>query len=256
MSLVDPDAALEVLEEFLSAIRHDHELWNAAASRVTSTERIYELLPLVRDIAAAVAPSSLEMLCEKFPSLWQGAGLPWEWGSAQKAAMQIVSVVKHRELREQILGPAVPPGPSLAASRLHKWVWDAVKHLWDDGHYGPAVHEAAKAVELQTQLKIDRQDLDGKDLYAKAFTKDDPKPGAPRLRLQHVDQVKQPKRWKSAHEGAQHLGMACAQGVRNPRAHGAEGISEQEAIEQLAVLSVLARWVDASDTVHDRGANS
>ena len=44
-----------------------------------------------------------------------------------------------------------------------------MKHLWDDGHYGPAVHEATKAVELQTQLKIDRQDLDGKDLYAQAF---------------------------------------------------------------------------------------
>ena len=110
-----------------------------------------------------------------------------------------------------------------------------------------------RAVELQTQLKIDRQDLDGKDLFAQAFNTDVPKPGAPRLRLPNVDQVKQPKRWTSAHEGAQYLGMACAQGIRNPRAHGTEDIDEQEALEQLAVLSVLARWVDASGAVHDRG---
>lgn len=256
MSLVDPDAALVVLDEFLSAIRDDHELWNASASRVASTERIYELLPLVRAIATAVAPSSVVLFTERYPSLSRGPGLPWEWGSAQKAAMQVVSIINHRELRDQILGPVDPLGPSLAASRLHKWVWDAVKNLWDDGHYGPAVHEATKAVELQTQLKIDRQDLDGKDLYAKAFTKDDPRPGAPRLRLRHVDQVKQPKRWTSAHEGAQHLGMACAQGIRNPLAHGTEDISEQEALEQLAVLSVLARWVDASEAVYDGDEDS
>ena len=148
MSLVDPDAALEVLDEFLSAVRDDHVLWNAAASRVASTERIYELLPLVRAIAAAVAPSSVQMLSERYPSLSQGPRPPWEWGFAQKAAFQIVSILKHRELRDQILGPAVPPGPSLAASRLHKWVWDAVKHLWDDGHYGPAVHEATKGCRV------------------------------------------------------------------------------------------------------------
>ena len=164
MSLRDPDAALEVLNTFLSATHEDYALWNAGHSRSASTGRLYELLPLVREIAVVVAPSSVRMFNERYPSLSQGPGLPWQWRFSQKAAVQIVSILKHRELRDQILGPAVPPGPSLAASRLRKWVWNAVKHLWDDGHYGPAVPEATKAVELQTQLKIDGQDLDGKDL--------------------------------------------------------------------------------------------
>ena len=46
-----------------------------------------------------------------------------------------------------------------------------------------------------------------------------------------------------------YLGMACAQGIRNPRAHPSDDITEQEALEQLAALSVLARWVDACEVV-------
>ena len=53
--------------------------------------------------------------------------------------------------------------------------------------------------------------------------------------------------WNSVHQGAMHLGMACAQGIRNPQAHKMSNqLTEQEALEQLGALSVLARWVDAS----------
>jgi hypothetical protein len=43
--------------------------------------------------------------------------------------------------------------------------------------------------------------------------------------------------------------MGCAQGIRNPQAHPSEDITEQEALEQLAALSVLARWVDQCKAV-------
>ena len=46
-----------------------------------------------------------------------------------------------------------------------------------------------------------------------------------------------------------HLGMGCAQGIRNPQTHPSDDITEQEALEQLAALSVLARWVDECDVV-------
>ena len=141
------------------------------------------------------------------------------------------------------------PAPARPLAGLHPWVSDAAGSLWDDGHYEPAVHEAAKAVELWTQLKLDRRDLDGKDLYAQAFSTKDPKPGEPRLRFPDIDPAEQPKRWTSAHEGAMYLGMGCAQGIRNPQAHPSDDITEQEALEQLAALSVLARWVDACKTV-------
>ena len=161
-------------------------------------------------------------------------------------AIRLVGIVEQEADFQRISGPV---GPMLAANRLHPWVWNAAASLWDDGHYEPAVHEAAKAVELQTQLKVDRRDLDGKDLYAHAFSTKDPKPGEARLRFPDVDPTAQPRRWTSMHEGARNLGMGCAQGIRNPQAHPSDDITEQEALEQLAALSVLARWVDACEVV-------
>ena len=42
----------------------------------------------------------------------------------------------------------------------------------------------------------------------------------------------------------------------HPQAHPSDDITEQEALDQLAALSVLARWVDESDVdiVADGGA--
>ena len=48
-----------------------------------------------------------------------------------------------------------------------------------------------------------------------------------------------------------YLGMGCAQGIRNPRAHPSDDVTEQEALEQLAALTVLARWVDECEVVKD-----
>ena len=80
---------------------------------------------------------------------------------------RLIGILEKREDYQQIFGPG---GPTLAAGGLHAWVWNSVASLWDGGHYGPAVHEAAKAVALQTQLKVGRRDLQDRDLYAQAFS--------------------------------------------------------------------------------------
>ena len=46
-----------------------------------------------------------------------------------------------------------------------------------------------------------------------------------------------------------YLGMGCAQGIRNAQAHPSDDLTEQEALEQLAALGVLARWVDECNVV-------
>ena len=133
---------------------------------------------------------------------------------------------------------------------------EGVQHLggsWSNGGqrwtFGGAITEAAKAVELRAQLKVDRRDINGKDLYAQAFSIKEPTDKIPRLWFLHIDKNERPDDWISAHEGAMHLGMGCAQGIRNPQAHPSDDITEQEALEQLATLSVLARWVDACNVV-------
>ena len=50
----------------------------------------------------------------------------------------------------------------------------------------------------------------------------------------------------SAPLGAMDFGRGCAEGIRNMNAHGTRELPAQEALEYLAALSVLARWVDTA----------
>ena len=246
MGIANTESALERLRKFRSLITTDQNNRQKSHPR-TTLRRAQEMLPLIRRIAERVDPASMDLLSEERNSEWG-----WRWDSAVLAVNQLIGILDQQDDYERILGPA---GPTLAANRLHPWVWEAAASLWDGGHYDSAVHAAYKAVERQTQVSISRLDLDGKALYGQAFSVKDPKPGEQRLRFPDINRTEEPKRWTSAHEGAQNLGMGCAQGIRNPQAHPSPDLTEQEALEQLAALSVLARWVDECEAVSvDEGA--
>ena len=241
MGIADPEAALEKLREFRDLLVADERALRAGGRRTAQVPRS-ELQPLVEQIARELDPEGVQHL----GGAWSNMGQRWTFGGAITATDRLIGILEKREEYERIFGAE---GPKLAGSQLHPWVWDAVASLWDDGHYEPAVHQAGLAVQLQTQLKVGRRDLHGKDLYAQAFSVKEPTSKMPRLRFLHIGQNERPDDWTSAHEGAMHLGMGCAQGIRNPQAHPSEDITEQEALEQLAALSVLARWVDECKAV-------
>ena len=239
MGIADPEAALAKLREFLALIAadlHDREDDDPRSSLA----ELYAIQPLIEGIASSIDPDNVGHLSKKMS---RGH---WPNGFTQHEAIRLIGILQQRADYERILGPV---GPTLAANRLHRWVWNAAADLWDGGHFDSAVHKAALAVEEQTQLKLGRRDLGGKNLYSIAFSAKDPTADTPRLRFPHIDKTEQKDAWVSAHEGAQHLGMGCAQGIRNPQAHPSDDISEQEALEQLAALSVLARWVDACEVL-------
>lgn len=166
------------------------------------------------------------------------------WSAAHSAAVRLLGTIDQKATRDKIFGPQ---GPSLAAQGLHPWVWNAATDLWDGGHYREAVLRAGATIEEHTQLKLDRADLTGADLYTQAFSLD---PGR-RLRFSHIKELtedgKRTRQWTSAHEGAMYFGRGCTQGIRNLHAHGTKSLQEQEGLECLAALSVLARWVDAAE---------
>ena len=144
-----------------------------------------------------------------------------------------------------ILGPQ---GPKLAAQDLHPWVWNAAAALWSDGHRRAAVQAAATALfdtYAPAKLGLQRDTRGGADLMGKAFSKDPPGPGAPRLRFTAIT-LGTPE-WNSAHEGAMKLGQGAAQAIRNLTTHDLSEPDEQEALEMLAVLSYVARLVDKAD---------
>ena len=247
MELRDPEGALRLLKEFRALLVADErDLRNKRPRQ--PTEQIYGMQPLIEDIARVCDPDKVERLSGRAQQLTGR----WTWSAALVEVDRLIGIVEQRKVRQQVLGPV---GPALAAIRLHPWVWHAVVNLWDDKHYRQAVNAAATAVEEQTQLKLSRGDLSGADLYTQAFKVGKPgeMPDGRRLRFNHLDELtedgKRNQGWVSAHEGAMHFGRGCAQGIRNLTAHGTGELLEQEALEYLAALSVLARWVEACEVV-------
>ncbi|MCY3618189.1 MAG: hypothetical protein OXH29_12220 [bacterium] len=243
MVLADPETALARVREFRDLLNADKK--EVLEGGQTVWERLSGMRHLVEAIAGAIDPDNVKRLSTE--DRYGG----WITGDAYGEALRLIGILERQADYQQIFGPE---GPTLAADRLHSWVWSAAANLWDDGHHIAAVDAAFKKVELQTQQKLRASKRrSGADLYAQAFSLDDPKPDTPRLRIPHIDRAEAQETWNSAHEGAMHVGMGCAKGIRNPLAHPSEDTSEtgedekQEALEQLAALSVLARWVDECD---------
>lgn len=135
--------------------------------------------------------------------------------------------------------------PDISAAELHPWIWSGAKSLWHSGHYREAVEGAIRKLNAETQNKIKRRDVSETDLFKQAFSMDEPKPGKSRLRRMKADGS---DTYKSVQRGAMTFAEGVFAGIRNPLSHEADQeLSDQEALEYLAALSVLARWVDASE---------
>lgn len=168
----------------------------------------------------------------------------WPWSSAKDSAIRLLGLLRTGNDLEALLAPT---GPRLAANRLHRWVWEAAAHLWDDGHRRYAIQAAATAVERELQSKLNSHGRSGKDLVIQAFRTPAPKVGEKRLRFPQLSPDSND--WTSAHEGAMAFGQGCMQAIRNPSTHLPSEPDEQVALEHLASLSVLARWIDTAEVV-------
>lgn len=164
------------------------------------------------------------------------------WARHREAAIRArEELVRAEEVRENLGENA----PDLSAADLHPWIWSGAKSLWQSGHYREAVEGAIKKLNAETQNKVGRRDVSETDLFKQAFSLDEPKAGKFRLRRMKDDGS---DTYKSVQRGAMTFAEGVFAGIRNPLSHEADHeLSEQEALEYLAALSVLARWVDASE---------
>ena len=165
------------------------------------------------------------------------------WSRHREAAIRArEQLAREQEIKENLGENA----PELSAAQLHPWVWSGARSLWQSGHYREAVEVAIKKLNAETQNKIGRRDVSETDLFKQAFSVDDPQQGKARLRRMKDDGG---DTYRSVQRGAMTFAEGVFAGIRNPLSHEADQeLSEQEALEYLAALSVLARWVDASDT--------
>ena len=239
LARIDPPSHLAV--GGLQPPRSEKEATRAALAGLDA--KILRLQPLIEDIANGVDPAG--------PSgQFEPGGAPgrrWRWATALEATQRLTGRLRDMDLRSEILRPK---GPLLAANQLHPWVWNAAVDRWTSGHWADAVGAAARAVEELTQQKTGLTSTSGPGLFSLLFSTEKPTADKPRLRFADIAERagdgRTSQKWTSAHEGAAAFGRGCAQGIRNMQAHGTAELSEQEAIEHLAALSVLARWVDTA----------
>ena len=139
--------------------------------------------------------------------------------------------------------------PHLTAASLHPLIWRAAQAQWSTGHRHEAVLAAAKAVNSHLQAKIGRRDISEADLVRQAFSVNAPENGKSRLRFSSI--VDEQTR-ESMRQGVMAFGSGCFAAIRNPLGHLPNDeveLDEQTALERLAALSLLARWIDEADVI-------
>lgn len=164
------------------------------------------------------------------------------WQQHREAARRaIAQLEREAELRERLGDNA----PVLDAAELHPWVWGGARSLWQSGHFREAVRAACVKLNAETQNKLGIRDVSETVLFQTAFSADEPNPSKPRLRLPEDDGGRTAL---SVRRGIMAFAEGCFAAIRNPLSHDViDGeLPEHEALEQLAALSVLARWVDRS----------
>ncbi len=186
----------------------------------------------------------VEQILDRVTPDWRApvplSGAYTRWDRYREAAQRAMVLLQREAELQEMLGCNAP---TLDAGRFHPWAWEGARSLWQSHHYREAVEAALKKVNAETQNKTGRHDISETNLFKQLFSLDDPKPGIPRLRLKDDDGS---DTYRSVHRGTMALAEGLFAGIRNIVSHtvAETEADEQAALEQLAAVSVLARWVD------------
>jgi hypothetical protein len=160
------------------------------------------------------------------------------WAAARTAAQAGIGILREQE---EVKKRLTPESPLLAADALHPWVWNAAQTFWESEHYAEAVVQAWKAINAHLQTIVSRRDVSDDALINATLAPGAPKPGQPKLQLPGD---RSSPTWISRQRGLHMLGQACSAGIRNVLAHEHDlDLPDQIALEYIATLSVLSRWI-------------
>jgi uncharacterized protein (TIGR02391 family) len=128
--------------------------------------------------------------------------------------------------------------PTTGVDAMHPTVWGAARKLWADGHFRLAVQSAAETLTAQVKARTGLQNMDATNVYEKAFAGKGAHllqwPGDPADRTVSTMQ-----------SGLSKYAPGVNMTVRNTATHSTgDEMTAQDALERLAALSLLARWVD------------
>lgn len=162
-----------------------------------------------------------------------------KWTEARSAAIKAKGIY---DVGAKVALSLSPDSPVLTADKLHSWVWDSAKQLWESDNYSEAVAAVARTINSRIKQKVGRGDVSDKELIEQVFSPNNPEARKPRLRMPGD---RHSQTWKTQQLGAMSFGIGCFQAIRNIVAHEADlEWNEIEALEFLAAFSILARWID------------
>lgn len=138
------------------------------------------------------------------------------------------------ERRRAPLTPAARPTVVSSLEGLHPLIAGAAKDLWNDGHPREAIQRAATAL-LDAVRQQSGLHGDGQDLMARAFRVEAPMIVVADLRTENGQNVQR---------GSQFIAMGAVAAIRNPTSHTLANHDEEQAREQLAVFSFIARRLE------------
>lgn len=238
MTSLNTEWAIQELDRFIEMTAEKNvdkagliDFYETAASSEEITQQLQVVEMIVRRVLPIGVLSNLALL----------SSATGEWKQVHPLCLRAKSLLERKAEIEQNLGD---DAPELSAAKLHSWIWDGASSLWRSGHYREAVEGAIRKLNAETQNKLGRRDVSETDLFNQAFSEQAPAAGKPRLYRMKNDGS---STFKSVQRGARMFAEGVFAGIRNPLAHEADQeMSEQQALEYLAVLSVLARWVDES----------
>jgi hypothetical protein len=180
----------------------------------------------------------------------QPFGLPDQLGGMRESELITRTAIGVLRDREELKVNLAPDSPSLTADEFHPTVWKTAVDVWDTGEYKMAAQAACISLSAHIKEKAGSPPLNQRALVGQAFSTDQPKPGQNMLHLpgNHADE-----NWKSRQQGLHPLAQGHSQPSCNIAAHDNAAWTEHEALEHLAVLSVVARWADEIHlvSVHD-----
>lgn len=201
----------------------------------------YEYTEHVRTLdrqATRAEPTVVQILNQLDPALsvdFVGAG--YDSSNGVERCTKALGILDDREEWAVRL---TPDAPSLQADRMHPLMWQAAAPIWVTGEFKIAVQQAAVALSAHIKSKAGSH-LAERELVQQVFSPEPPKVGQSRL---HFDGDSRDKTWQSRQQGLHLMAQGAFAGIRNVAVHDEVHWSEHEALEHLAVLSVLARWTE------------
>jgi len=160
------------------------------------------------------------------------------------AVLMLEGLIKRLEEKREDLGgdKTARVRASFAGLELHPRITSACVDLYRDRHYRNAVLDASLALQDYVKEKSRCRDRDGADLMRYVFSQKNPVVAFNGL-ADETDRGEQ--------EGMMHLFEGVMLALRNPRAHTLSDDSPEQALEYIALLSLLAKKLEAAKRVRD-----